>query len=919
MTRVSRLLLSLLLLAPGLIGAQVLLASEAFAISCPTGFTQVGTSTACERAFSVTGTQTWTVPSGVSSIDVLVVGGGGDGDMNNARNGGRGGGGGGIAVFTGYSVSYGDSFSVTVGANHSASSFSQGGSFLASCDGGHNGNSSGAGGAGQLATGTSGSTYAGSSGSSYATTSPAGTLVNAGLFQYAGTSPISPAVWGAGGGAGGYGDPGPAGSTGGNAYSPNSGGGGGGGGGSNLYTNAGRTGESGIVIVRTAGLTVPGTPTTSVNAGNQQLQVTFSVTNGGSPITQIQYSTNSGAVWSNAAATTSPLTITGLTNGVSYGVQIRAVNAQGTGAASATVSATPLGPALTPVLDTPIRTAGGFTVNVTNYNSAYSWTASISGGASVSIGSASSGVLPLTVTGMTAGSSATVTATSTRTGYTTGSATATGQAKSAQTVTWSPSVSLLMPATTVTPSNASALGGASISYALISAGTTGCTVDAGTGALTYLSIGSGSNGCVIRATSAATASYLSASTDVTFSVSKSNQIVSWSPATSVLTTQSPYSPTTSPVAYGGAPVSFAMISHTSATCEVNPTTGQLTYTGSGNCVVEADAATTNDYLAGSTQVTFTISKATPTLAWTPVTSFTVPDASTTFTDATTSSDAPVTYTLGSNTAGCTLAGHVLSFTQQGACVVTAAVTATTANNAATAPVTFTIDVAPPPSGSPGPLTFSSGDFGTVHINGTSSLTVTVSNSGTAPVTPTSISVAGVGLAVSGGTCAAGIPLPASGTCAVILDWIHTADTVLNGASLTIDYVGGVNPGDAVAITGNSLLAISPDRVALVTATLTLSTGNAQCQGGSVNAIAGAWLKLPTEESCVQVGANFGPSPRLLGWSTNANFPHALAKAQVACHWGVIDEIIDGWRMIFVPSGQSVFISGENTLFPIWDN
>ena len=32
---------------------------------------------------------------------------------------------------------------------------------------------------------------------------------------------------------------------------------------------------------------------------------------------------------------------------------------------------------------------------------------------------------------------------------------------------------------------------------------------------------------------------------------------------------------------------------------------------------------------------------------------------------------------------------------------------------------------------------------------------------------------------------------------------------------------------------------------------------------------------------------------------------------------VIDEVIDGERMIFIPGGMATFVSGSNNLFPIW--
>ncbi len=108
-----------------------------------------------------------------------------------------------------------------------------------------------------------------------------------------------------------------------------------------------------IKLVGTAAATAPATPTiTSITPGNGQLSVAFTAgSNGGSAITTYKYSTNGGTNWQTRAAgtTASPLVIstlstdgtTALTNGTSYNVQIRAVNAVGDGTATASTAATP--------------------------------------------------------------------------------------------------------------------------------------------------------------------------------------------------------------------------------------------------------------------------------------------------------------------------------------------------------------------------------------------------------------------------------------------------------------------------------------------------------------------------------------------------------------------------------------------------
>jgi hypothetical protein len=70
--------------------------------------------------------------------------------------------------------------------------------------------------------------------------------------------------------------------------------------------------------------------------------VTFTAgSDGGSEITKYQYSTDGGTTWSDALFPTSPVMITGLTNGISYNVVLRAVNVAGEGTATSSISATP--------------------------------------------------------------------------------------------------------------------------------------------------------------------------------------------------------------------------------------------------------------------------------------------------------------------------------------------------------------------------------------------------------------------------------------------------------------------------------------------------------------------------------------------------------------------------------------------------
>ncbi len=104
--------------------------------------------------------------------------------------------------------------------------------------------------------------------------------------------------------------------------------------------------SSGVAIDNISVTAAPPAPTiTSITSGNNQLDVNFTApsSNGGSSITNYKYSTDGGSTFTacSPAQTTSPITITGLTNGTSYNVQIRAVNAIGDGTATTSTTATP--------------------------------------------------------------------------------------------------------------------------------------------------------------------------------------------------------------------------------------------------------------------------------------------------------------------------------------------------------------------------------------------------------------------------------------------------------------------------------------------------------------------------------------------------------------------------------------------------
>lgn len=104
-------------------------------------------------------------------------------------------------------------------------------------------------------------------------------------------------------------------------------------------------------ITRTTSLiTVPGAPTlTAASPGSGSLSATFTApsTTGNSAITSYVVTASAGGQVVTAIGTSSPITVSGLTNGTTYSVVVQAVNAAGTSAVSNAISAAPVAATLT--------------------------------------------------------------------------------------------------------------------------------------------------------------------------------------------------------------------------------------------------------------------------------------------------------------------------------------------------------------------------------------------------------------------------------------------------------------------------------------------------------------------------------------------------------------------------------------------
>ena len=673
---------------------------------CPTGFSAVNSPvTICQRTLTVTGT--WTVPAGVTSIDyVLVGGGGGGGGSSPGFSGtihGGGGGGGAVAVKNNYAVTSGANLYATIGRGGAGPiGYSPGSEGEASYFPGSGAPGGGGGGSGVSPSGGTGGASGGGSGGA----GGAGTTVASGLFN---VSPVSVGGGGGGGsassdwrGAGGAGGAGGGGAGGNGCSSGGAGGfGGGGGGGGACASDSwfGGKGGGGAVILRTAAIvpvTAPAAPSISaITASSGQLSIAFTPgATGGSVITNYQYSTNGGSSWvtRSPVSTASPLVVSGLANGTTYNVQLRAVNDVGSGTATSSSSATPLAPGLTPLFDAPVSTTDGFTVSVTNVDPAYTWTPSVTAGTLV-VGTVSGALLPLTVTGLSAGASATITVAVTRSGYATSTGTATGRALRAQTVTWAPTTSITTIQTPHTPSTiASALGGAAITYSRKLGFTTStCSVHSATGVVTHSGVGS----CTVVATSSATSAYAAGSREVTFTISRAVPDITWNPVTgfTVLEESTLIAAASSS---GGGAMTYSLGTN-SAGCVLSGRS--LTFTSAGSCEVLATSAATDFYAAAATKRTFVVSRASQNVVWAPPSALSLSASESEFSDATASGGAAITYSVvDAGTTGCSFpspSSPTLNYSTAGTCTVMATAAETSAYGQASRSISIAINMAVP--------------------------------------------------------------------------------------------------------------------------------------------------------------------------------------------------------------------------------
>lgn len=143
-------------------------------------------------------------------------------------------------------------------------------------------------------------------------------------------------------------------------------------------TNAGTNGGAGAYSAASAvatPYTVPGVPASvslAINgAGSMAVTYTAPSSNGGSPVSSYQYSTNGGSSWTTAAS--NPFTLSGYGNAAAVSVSVRALNSAGAGSATAGSGTTADVPAVTSM--------GTITDGCTTYT--FPWTAGADNGLAI--------------------------------------------------------------------------------------------------------------------------------------------------------------------------------------------------------------------------------------------------------------------------------------------------------------------------------------------------------------------------------------------------------------------------------------------------------------------------------------------------------------------------------------------------------
>jgi len=479
----------------------------------------------------------------------------------------------------------------------------------------------------------------------------------------------------------------------------------------------------GPVVSFTTSATVPGAPTIdSVSAGDGQALVTFSApaSNGGAAITGYTV-TSSPDGRTGTGTDTSPITVTGLTNGVAYTFTVTATNAVGTGPASAPSNAvTPKGP----------QTITFTTADSYDFGTTPTLTATATSGLPVTFTSADTSVCTVTAGGaLSFVKAGTATIHADQAGN--------SEYQAAPRVTKSFTVNAVVPGTpaigtatagdrqaSVAFTAPSSTGGSAITGYTVTSSPGGFT---GTGASSPITVVGLTNGTaytftVTATNSAGTGSASAASNSVT---PKAPQSITFNnPGAQNFGT----TPTLSATASSGLPVTFS--TSTSGICDVTPE-GLVTFKAAGTATINAEQPGNNEYDAAPlvTQ-SFTVNAI-------------VPGAPTIGTATAGDEQATVAFTAPSSTGGTAITGYTVTSSPEGITGTGAAspITVTGLTNG----VAYTFTVTATNSAGTGAASAAS-----ISVTPKAEQTITFANPGTQNfgTTPTLTAISSSGLPVS---------------------------------------------------------------------------------------------------------------------------------------------------------------------------
>ena len=489
--------------------------------------------------------------------------------------------------------------------------------------------------------------------------------------------------------------------------------------------NAGGVPLPGVASSNTAAIpsTVPNAPTVGVvTASNTQVSWAFTplstlATMGGLTVTNYEYSTDGGTTWTarSPVSVTSPVVITGLTNGTTYSLALRAVNPNGKGATSALGSGTPVGVPGAPTISSITSASGSLTVNFTAGSTGGSaitnYKYSLNGAAVVTRNPVST-ASPLVISGLTNGTAYTVVLQAVN---------AIGTGPSSSAVSGTPAT---VPGAPTSPTAVAGSGSATVSW-------TAPASNGGAAISSYTVTSSGPGLTCTSATTSCTVTGLTAGGGYTFTVKATNSAgssaASAASASVIPTAAAPGAPTgvagiagsgqatltwSPPSSTGGAAITSytATASPGGTTCTTTGTSCVMTGLSNGTAYTFTVKATNS---AGTSVASAASSSVTPTTGivapGAPAITSVVPgDGVVTISVAAVSGGAPTLYSVISSPGGFTCSTTSSSCTIGGLTNGTAYTFTATASNtagtssssAASASVTPTAPVSPTPTPTP---------------------------------------------------------------------------------------------------------------------------------------------------------------------------------------------------------------------------